>query len=60
MAAVYSSLAFQMLGEIAFGTWCGYWLDGHFSNRVPIFTLLGAMLSLAAVIFWLLKISRES
>jgi ATP synthase protein I len=56
--AKYTGLAFQMLGVIGIGTWFGFWLDGRMQNKVPIFTLLGAMLGLAAAIYWLLRISK--
>jgi len=40
---------------IAVGTWCGYWLDNRMALRAPIFTLLGALVSLAAAMFYLHK-----
>jgi F0F1-type ATP synthase assembly protein I len=51
----YSGLAFQILAVIAIGIWLGYWLDGLTGWRIPIFTLLGAVLSLAAVIIYLIR-----
>jgi hypothetical protein len=40
---------------IGIGTWFGYWLDGRIPLQVPIFTLLGALLSLTMVIFYLIR-----
>ena len=55
----YSGLAFQILAVIGIGIWLGYWLDGQTGWRVPIFTLLGAMLSLTAVIVYLIRQTKS-
>ena len=51
------ALAFRMLGigwHIAFslilGALGGYWLDSHFNNEFPIFTLVGLTLGLAVAL----------
>ena len=44
-----------MFAVIGIGTWFGYWLDDRMQFQVPIFTLLGAMLSLTAVIVYLIR-----
>jgi F0F1-type ATP synthase assembly protein I len=53
--ARFSGLAFQLFAIIGIGIWFGYWLDNRMQLRVPIFTLVGAMLSLTVVIFYLIK-----
>ncbi len=57
--AKYSGLAFQLLAVFAIGIWLGYWLDGLIGWRVPIFTLVGAMLSLTGVIVYLLRQTKS-
>ncbi|RLD23275.1 MAG: hypothetical protein DRI71_05675 [Bacteroidetes bacterium] len=44
-----------MLAVIGIGTWFGYWLDSRIQLQVPIFTLLGSMVSLAMVILYLIR-----
>ncbi|RLD19979.1 MAG: ATPase F0F1 [Bacteroidetes bacterium] len=51
----FSGLAFQLFAVIGIGTWFGYWLDSRMQLQVPIFTLLGAVLSLSAVIYYLIR-----
>jgi ATP synthase protein I len=51
----FSGLAFQLFAVIGIGTWCGYWLDGRMQLQVPIFTFIGALLSLTLVIFYLIR-----
>jgi hypothetical protein len=48
-------LAFQLFAVIGIGTWFGYWLDGRMQLQVPIFTFIGALLSLTAVIVYLIR-----
>jgi ATP synthase protein I len=42
--AKYSGIAFQMLATIGLSAWAGIWLDGHFHNKNPWWTI-GLMLS---------------
>lgn len=51
------ALAFRMLGigwhiafSLIFGALGGYWLDSHFNNDFPIFTLVGLTLGLAVAL----------
>lgn len=51
----YTGLAFQMLGVIAAGAGAGFWLDNKMTNRVPVFTLLGTVFSLVAIVVYLIR-----
>jgi len=51
------ALAFRMLGigwhialSLILGTLGGYWLDSHFDNDFPIFTLIGLTLGLVVAL----------
>ncbi|MBC6991465.1 AtpZ/AtpI family protein [Hymenobacter sp. BT491] len=52
--AKYSGIAFQMLATIGLCAWAGTWLDGHFHNARPWYTiglmLLGVVGALVQVI----------
>ncbi|TAE31956.1 MAG: AtpZ/AtpI family protein [Cytophagales bacterium] len=51
----YSGLGLQMLVTIGLGVWLGSWLDHQQDNRTPIWTLLLALLSIAASIYLLIR-----
>lgn len=53
--AKFSSLVFQMMAIILGGTWLGYKIDGWLSTTGPWFTTTGALLSLAASFYLLIK-----
>lgn len=57
--AKYSGIAFTMLAIIGLSTWAGIWLDGHFHNTTPWYTLglmlLGLFVALYNVIRSLTK-----
>lgn len=40
-----------MLATIGLSTWAGYWLDGHFQNKTPWFTLSLMLLGLFAALY---------
>ena len=44
-----------MLGVIAAGAGAGFWLDKKMTNRVPVFTLLGTVFSLVAMVVYLIR-----
>ncbi|TLV01160.1 AtpZ/AtpI family protein [Dyadobacter luticola] len=51
----YSGLATQMLGTILVFTYLGYRLDGWQQNKVPWWTLVLSLASIAASLFLLIK-----
>ncbi|RZK15967.1 MAG: AtpZ/AtpI family protein [Hymenobacter sp.] len=57
--AKYSGIAFQMLATIGLSAWAGIWLDGHFQNKNPWWTiglmLFGVLAALYQVIRGLTK-----
>ena len=57
--AKYSGIAFQMLATIGLSAWAGTWLDGHFQNKNPWWTiglmLFGVLAALYQVIRGLTK-----
>ena len=57
--AKYSGIAFTMLAIIGGSAWLGTWLDGHYQNKTPYYTvglmLLGLFASLYHVIRSLTK-----
>jgi hypothetical protein len=53
--ARYGGIGFQMMAIIAGGTALGYWADTGFSIGFPIFTLIGAMVSVGLAIYSAIK-----
>ncbi|ALW84279.1 hypothetical protein AUC43_03690 [Hymenobacter sedentarius] len=57
--AKYSGIAFTMLAIIGLSAWAGTWLDGHFHNTTPYYTVglmvLGLFVALYQVIRSLTK-----
>ncbi|GAC1375872.1 MAG: hypothetical protein NVS3B25_05420 [Hymenobacter sp.] len=57
--AKYSGIAFTMLAIIGLSAWLGTWLDGHFQNKTPYYTVglmvLGLFVALYQVIRSLTK-----
>lgn len=51
----YSGLAMQMLGTILVFTYAGYKLDEWQSNKVPVWTLVLSLLSIAGSLYMLIK-----
>jgi len=51
----YSGLAFQMMAIIGICTWIGIRIDGFFSLKFPLFTILMLIISLVGVIYWLIQ-----
>jgi hypothetical protein len=49
--AKYSALAFQMLGTIAVFTYGGYKLDEWQQNRIPVWTLIFSLGSIAISLY---------
>ena len=52
--AKYSGIAFTMLAIIGGSAWLGTWLDGHYHNKTPYYTVglmvLGLFVALYQVI----------
>ncbi|WP_210518167.1 AtpZ/AtpI family protein [Hymenobacter terricola] len=57
--AKYSGIAFTMLAIIGLSAWFGTWLDGHYHNKTPYYTvslmLVGLFVALYQVIRSLTK-----
>lgn len=51
----YSSLAFQMLGTIVAFTYGGYKLDEWQQNKVPIWTLVLSLVSIAGSLYLFIR-----
>lgn len=51
----YSGIAFQMIGMIVICTFGGLWLDKKTAISLPIFTLLGILIGIAASLYYVLK-----
>ncbi|MDU0370978.1 AtpZ/AtpI family protein [Hymenobacter endophyticus] len=59
--ARYSGIGAQMLATIGLSTWAGYWLDGHFQNKTPWFTLSLMLLGLFAALYNVIRsVSKDS
>lgn len=51
----YSSLAFQMLGTIVLFTYGGYKLDEWQQNKVPVWTLVLSLASIAGSLYMFIR-----
>jgi len=51
----YASMGTQMLVIIGLGVFGGYYLDKYFGLKIPIFTLVLSLLSVAAAIYLSVK-----
>ena len=51
----YSSLAFQMLGTIVAFTYGGYKLDEWQQNKIPVWTLVLSLLSIAGSLYMFIR-----
>ena len=51
----YSGIAMQMLGTILVFTYGGYRLDAWQQNKVPVWTLVLSLTSIAASLYMLIK-----
>ncbi|MBK6446728.1 MAG: AtpZ/AtpI family protein [Bacteroidetes bacterium] len=51
----YASMATQMLAIIGLGVWGGVKLDAYLGLKVPVFTLVLSLLSVAAAIYLSIK-----
>ena len=54
-AMKYSGMAFQMGAIITIGVFSGRKLDSYFSFKIPIFTLVLSLVSVAAAIYLSIK-----
>lgn len=53
--AQYSGLAFQMLGTILVFTYGGYKLDEYLQNKIPVWTLVLSLTSIAASLYMFIR-----
>lgn len=53
--AKFSALAFQMLGTIVLFTYGGYKLDEWQQNRIPVWTLILSLLSIAGSLYLFIR-----
>ena len=51
----YSTLAFEMGAIIGLGTWAGVSLDGYFSLKTPIFTIILSLFSVFGSLYFVIK-----
>ena len=51
----YSGMAMQMLGTILVFTYAGYKLDEYQQNKVPVWTLVLSLLSIAGSLYMLIR-----
>lgn len=51
----YTNIAVQMIVVIVLGTFGGKYLDDHLQWRFPVFTLLGALVSVFAALYLSIK-----
>jgi hypothetical protein len=51
----YSGLATQMLGTILLFTYAGYRMDGYQHNKVPVWTLVLSLVSIAGSLYMLIR-----
>jgi F0F1-type ATP synthase assembly protein I len=59
--AKYSGLAFQMLAIIGGSAWLGTWLDAHFQNKNPWFTIGLLLLGVLVAVFQVIRgLTQES
>ena len=53
--AKYSALGVQMAVIIGAGTYGGHWLDTHYNNKTPVFTIVLSLVSIAIAMYIVLK-----
>jgi hypothetical protein len=51
----FASLGLQMAAIIGILTWLGQKADIHFSMKIPLITLAGAISGIAIAMYWLFK-----
>lgn len=49
----FAGLGIQMMGAILVLTWLGHLADLHFGMKYPLLTLAGALIGIAAAMYWL-------
>jgi hypothetical protein len=55
----FASLGFQMAAVIGLLTWLGQKADIHFSFKIPLLTLTGAIIGIAVALYWLFKSQKN-
>jgi ATP synthase protein I len=51
----YSGMAFQMIVVLLIAAYAGQWLDDHFQNKQPWFTLVLLLLGVTASMYLIIK-----
>jgi F0F1-type ATP synthase assembly protein I len=51
----YSGMAFQMIAVLLVAAYAGQWLDNHFQNRQPWFTLVLLLIGVTASMYLIIK-----
>ena len=47
----FSQIGVQMMATIGLGTWLGYWLDGKYAMKNPLFTVVLSLVSIGASLY---------
>lgn len=57
----YSGMAFQMIVVLLVAAYSGQWLDGHFQNKQPWFTLVLLLIGVVASMYLIIKtVTKQS
>jgi F0F1-type ATP synthase assembly protein I len=51
----YSGMAFQMIAVLLLAAYSGQWLDNHFQNKQPWFTLVLLLIGVTASMYLIIK-----
>ncbi|MBK0404282.1 AtpZ/AtpI family protein [Adhaeribacter sp. BT258] len=51
----YSGMAFQMIAVLLLAAYSGQWLDDHFQNKQPWFTLVLLLIGVTASMYLIIK-----
>ena len=53
--AKYSGIAFTMLAIIGLSAWLGTWLDGHYHNKTPYYTVTLMLAGLFVALYQVIR-----
>ena len=58
----YSGIGLQLLIIVVGGTYAGFWIDDHYHNQKPVFSVLMGFVSVVAGIYFTVKqlLKKES
>lgn len=51
----YSGIGLQLLVIVIGGTYAGFWIDEHFKNQKPVFSVIFGFVSVVLGIFYLVR-----